>query len=51
MKTSAPASARTPSFELARDDLLYRLQQRIGLIPRGGAGLARRAVFWSLVGR
>jgi hypothetical protein len=52
MNTSAPASAGTPDFELARDDALYRLQQRIGLmIPRSGRGLVRRAVFWSMVGR
>jgi hypothetical protein len=50
MNSSAPAGGRTPDFELARDDALYRLQQRIGLIPSDGAGLVRRAVFWSLVG-
>lgn len=40
-----------PAFELSlvRGDLLFRVQRRIGLIPRGGLGLGRRAVFWSLV--
>jgi len=51
MNASAPASAGTPSFELARDGTLYCLQQHIGLIPRGGPGLLRRAVYWSLVSR
>lgn len=38
------------AFELSlvRGDLLFRLQRRIGLIPPGGLGLVRRAVFWSL---
>ncbi len=44
------ASADT-AFELSlvRGDLVFRLQQRIGLVPPGGLGLVRRAVFWSLV--
>lgn len=36
------------AISLVRGDLLYRLQRRIGLIPREGLGLVRRAVFWSL---
>ena len=36
------------ALSLVRDDLLYRLQRRIGLIPTKGSGIARRAVFWSL---
>ena len=46
-------SAREPDdaleLSLVRGDLLFRLQRRIGLIPPGGLGLVRRAVFWSLV--
>ena len=36
------------ALSLVRDDLLYRLQRRIGLIPAEGPGIARRALFWSL---
>jgi hypothetical protein len=36
-------------LSLVRDDLLFRLQRRIGLIPADGLGLIRRAVLWSLV--
>lgn len=45
-------SARQPDaaleLSLVRGDLFFRLQRRIGLIPPGGLGLLRRAVFWSL---
>lgn len=37
-------------FSLVRGDLLFRLQQRLGLIPAGGLGLVRRAVFWAALG-
>ena len=36
------------ALSLVHDDLLNRLQRRIGLIPARGAGIVRRAVFWSL---
>jgi hypothetical protein len=36
------------TLSLVRDDLLFRLQRRIGLIPAKGSGIVRRAVFWSL---
>jgi len=36
------------ALSLVRDDLLFRLQRRIGLIPAKGTGIVRRAVFWSL---
>ena len=36
------------ALSLVRDDLIYRLQRRIGLIPAKGPGIVRRAVFWSL---
>jgi hypothetical protein len=36
-------------LSLVRDDFLFRIQRRIGLIPADGAGLVRRAVFWSLL--
>jgi hypothetical protein len=50
MNTPERSRSQTPEFELARGDLLYRVQRRIGLIPIGGMGLARRAVFWSMIG-
>jgi len=37
------------ALSLVRDDLIYRLQRRIGLIPAEGSGMVRRAVFWSLL--
>jgi len=44
-------NAQDSEFEisLVRDDLLFRLQRRFGLIPDQGLGLIRRAVFFSLV--
>jgi hypothetical protein len=33
-----------------RDDLLIRLQRRVGLAPADGLGVVRRAVVWGLVG-
>jgi hypothetical protein len=33
-------------LSLARNDVLFRLQRRIGLIPAEGSGLVRRTVFW-----
>jgi len=50
VSNSESSGSQTPEFELARGDLLYRFQRRIGLIQPGGLGLVRRAVFWSLVG-
>jgi len=37
------------SISLVRNDLLFRLQRRIGLIPEGGLGIGRRAIFWTLL--
>ncbi|WP_454711746.1 hypothetical protein [Cupriavidus nantongensis] len=37
------------AFSLVRDDVLYRLQRRLGLIPAGGLGVARRALCYSMV--
>ncbi|AMR80605.1 hypothetical protein A2G96_22445 [Cupriavidus nantongensis] len=37
------------TFSLVRDDVLYRLQRRIGLIPAEGLGVARRALFYSML--
>jgi hypothetical protein len=48
---SQPRDARSPErlgLSLVRGDLIFRLQRRIGLIPAGGLGIVRRAVFWSL---
>jgi len=37
------------AFSLIWDDLPFRLQRRVGLIPEHGLGLARRAVFFALL--
>ena len=37
------------TLSLVRGDLLFRIQQRIGLIPAHGLGVGRRAVFYALV--
>lgn len=37
------------AISLIRDDLWFRLQRRIGLIPEHGLGLVRRAVFFALL--
>lgn len=37
------------AFSLIRDDLPFRLQRRMGLIPEHGLGLMRRAVFFALL--
>ena len=37
-------------FSLVRDDLPFRWQERVGLVPRsGGLGVGRRAIFWAAV--
>lgn len=36
-------------ISLVRDDLLFRFQRRIGLIPRHGLGLVRRAIFFAML--
>ena len=52
-----PASAPAPAAEthaaswslsLVRNDPLYRLQRKIGLIPENGLGIVRRMLFWTL---
>ncbi len=48
MNQSAPQPDAAFELSIVRGDLLFRLQRRIGLIPPGGLGLVRRAVFWSL---
>ena len=37
------------AVSLVRGDLLFRFQRKIGLIPEQGLGIARRALFWSLL--
>jgi hypothetical protein len=51
MPHEAMASEEWESFRLslARDDMLFRLQRRIGLIPAQGSGLPRRMAFWVAV--
>jgi hypothetical protein len=47
MSGSVPREARD-DVSLVRGDLPFRLQRRIGLIPRGGGlGAGRRAVLWT----
>jgi hypothetical protein len=36
-------------ISLVRDDLLFRMQRRIGLIPSRGVGIVRRAIFFALL--
>ena len=36
------------ALSLIRDDLIFRFHRRVGLIPRDGTGIVRRALFWSL---
>ena len=36
-------------ISLVRDDLLFRIQRRIGLIPSRGLGTVRRAIFFALL--
>jgi hypothetical protein len=49
MNPSVPPADAALELSLVRGDVLFGLQQRLGLIPPDGLGLARRAVFWSLV--
>jgi hypothetical protein len=37
------------AFSMIRDDLPFRLQRRVGLIPERGLGTVRRAVFFALL--
>lgn len=52
MPVSTPQldSAETDSLNLSvvRNDLMFRAQRKVGLIPAHGLGVARRAIFWSL---
>jgi len=41
--------AHSEGFSLVRDDLLFRLQRQLGLIPATGLGIARRVVFYSML--
>nr|WP_315597788.1 hypothetical protein [uncultured Cupriavidus sp.] len=54
MIRSSPGAAQDGSadfqgFSLVRNDLLFRLQRRLGLIPAAGLGVVRRAVFYSML--
>ena len=46
---AAEAAAEAAAFSLVRGDWLYRVQRRMGLIPAGGAGIGRRALFFSML--
>lgn len=43
------AANAVDQFSLVRDDVFYRVQRKIGLIPAGGGGFARRAVAYALI--
>lgn len=47
MKTNAQKSDF--GISLIRDDLIFRVQQHLGLIPQNGLGIIRRAVFYALL--
>jgi hypothetical protein len=42
----APLESRD-DVSLVQDDPPFRWQRRVGLIPRGGLGIGRRALFWT----
>jgi hypothetical protein len=37
------------NFSLVRNDALFRLQRKLGLIPENGSGILRRAVIYALI--
>ncbi len=53
MTSESPARAADEEPELAlslvRGDVLFRMQRRIGLVPAGGLGIGRRALFFALL--
>jgi hypothetical protein len=51
MSTGSGAATDTAilSVSLVRDDLFFRLQRSIGLVPEAGTGVGRRAVVYALV--
>jgi hypothetical protein len=48
-KSTAETDTGTLSVSLIRDDLFFRAQGAVGLVPRTGLGIGRRAVFYALV--
>lgn len=44
-----PSDGQAFGLSLIRDDFLFRVQRRVGLIPADGLGIVRRAVFWSML--
>ena len=51
MTSTTPDSAveLESGFSLVRNDLLFRWQRKVGLVPKQGLGVGRRALFWSMV--
>lgn len=49
-ETSTLPASEIESFSLSlvRNDLIFRAQRRVGLIPANGLGIVRRAIFWPL---
>lgn len=44
-----PADAETLSVSLVRDDLFFRAQRSVGLVPGSGLGVVRRAFAYALI--
>ena len=49
MGTTQLRESDAGQFSLVRNDLFYRLQRRLGLIPAHGDGFKRRAIFYALI--
>ncbi|MCD0503368.1 hypothetical protein [Bordetella petrii] len=49
MTDAAVVQSGNEPFSLVRNDLFFRFQRRIGLIPEHGSGLKRRAIAYALV--
>ena len=47
--STAEVNTGALSVSLIRDDLFFRAQRAIGLVPRTGLGVGRRAIFYALV--
>ena len=47
--TTTTSAHEDPGLSLVRGDAAFRFQRFIGLIPKDGLGIARRAIFYALV--
>jgi hypothetical protein len=48
-KIQIATSAHEENLCLIRNDWFFRLQRKLGLVPAGGLGVGRRALFWSML--